>query len=134
MSVYSATKFAVEGFTEAVRYELEAQNILVKLVEPGLVVGTNFMKETQKTSETFSIPTSYQGIVNRTMAMYMSVSPFKLGTEADVAAAIVAAALEDTDQLRYVVGGDTESSARMRRETSEEEYSAWARSRYAAKG
>jgi NAD(P)-dependent dehydrogenase (short-subunit alcohol dehydrogenase family) len=134
MSIYGATKFAVEGFTEAVRYELETQNIVVKLVEPGLVSGTNFINRTQKKSEAFSIPPSYQGIVQQTMAMYMSASPFKLGTEADVAAAIVAAATDDIDKFRYVVGGDTESSAHMRRETSEEEYSVWAQSRYAAKG
>jgi short-subunit dehydrogenase len=34
MSVYSASKFALEGFSEALRYELASQNIAVKLVEP----------------------------------------------------------------------------------------------------
>lgn len=36
-SLYCASKFAVEGFTEALRFELEPFNIKVKLVEPGPV-------------------------------------------------------------------------------------------------
>ena len=34
-SLYNATKFAVEGFTESLQYELEPFGIKVKLVEPG---------------------------------------------------------------------------------------------------
>lgn len=34
-SLYSATKFAVEGFTESLQYELEPFKIRVKLIEPG---------------------------------------------------------------------------------------------------
>jgi NAD(P)-dependent dehydrogenase (short-subunit alcohol dehydrogenase family) len=34
-SLYNATKFAVEGFTESLQYELEPFNIKVKLIEPG---------------------------------------------------------------------------------------------------
>jgi len=43
MSIYSASKFALEGFSEAVSYELASQNIVVKLIEPrGGVTATNF--------------------------------------------------------------------------------------------
>jgi short-subunit dehydrogenase len=34
MSIYGATKFAVEGFTESIAYECASQNISVKLIEP----------------------------------------------------------------------------------------------------
>ena len=34
-SLYNATKWAVEGFTEAIQYELEPFNVRVKLIEPG---------------------------------------------------------------------------------------------------
>lgn len=43
-SIYHATKFAVEGFTESLQYELAQFNILLKLIEPGPIV-TNFMEE-----------------------------------------------------------------------------------------
>jgi short-subunit dehydrogenase len=35
ISTYHSTKFAVEGFTESLSYELDALGIKVKLVEPG---------------------------------------------------------------------------------------------------
>ena len=44
LSLYCASKFALEGFTEALSYELASQNIIVKMIEPGGVVSTNFGK------------------------------------------------------------------------------------------
>lgn len=35
LSIYNATKFAVEGLSEALQYELEGHGIRVKLIEPG---------------------------------------------------------------------------------------------------
>src|SRR6266568_322627 len=35
ISIYISTKFALEGFTESLSYELASQNIVVKMVEPG---------------------------------------------------------------------------------------------------
>ena len=37
-SIYHATKFAVEGFTESLQYELAQFNIKMKLIEPGPIV------------------------------------------------------------------------------------------------
>ena len=37
-SIYHATKFAVEGFTESLHYELAQFNIKMKLIEPGPIV------------------------------------------------------------------------------------------------
>ncbi|HVJ33405.1 MAG TPA: SDR family oxidoreductase [Terriglobia bacterium] len=43
MSMYCASKFALEGFTEALAYELASQNIGIKLIEPhGGVSSTAF--------------------------------------------------------------------------------------------
>src|ERR1700754_3363976 len=48
ISIYSASKYAVEGFSEALAYELASQNIKVKLVEPGYVP-TPFYEKAEKT-------------------------------------------------------------------------------------
>jgi NAD(P)-dependent dehydrogenase (short-subunit alcohol dehydrogenase family) len=42
LSLYCASKFALEGFSEALSYELSSQHITVKVIEPGGVVSTNF--------------------------------------------------------------------------------------------
>ena len=34
ISLYRTSKFALEGFSEALAYELASQNIIVKIVEP----------------------------------------------------------------------------------------------------
>ena len=44
MSLCCASKFALEGFSEFLSYELAARGVTVKLVEPGGVVSTNFGK------------------------------------------------------------------------------------------
>lgn len=44
LSVYSATKFGIEGFTEALREELKNTNIHTTVIRPG-VTDTNFFEE-----------------------------------------------------------------------------------------
>lgn len=43
LSAYSATKFAIEGLSESIAYELEPFGIKVILIEPG-PIHSNFMK------------------------------------------------------------------------------------------
>ena len=43
ISAYVSTKFAIEGLSESIAYELEPFGIKVILIEPG-VIGSNFMK------------------------------------------------------------------------------------------
>lgn len=37
-SIYNSTKWAVEGFSEGLQYELEGLNIKVKIIEPGIIL------------------------------------------------------------------------------------------------
>jgi NAD(P)-dependent dehydrogenase (short-subunit alcohol dehydrogenase family) len=131
MSIYDATKYAVEWFTESIAYECASQNISVKLIEPGLVQGTNFIEKAFENSKTALAPPSYQSFVDQSLALYKEPSPLQRATESDVAEAIVAAATDTSGQLRHLVGSDAKILAHMRWETSEEQYRAWARSKYA---
>ncbi len=136
MAAYAASKHAVEGLTEAVAYERATQGVTVKLVEPGFVQGTNFVVQTQQSSLVVPVSASYQAFVAQTMAMYMvmGAAAVELATEDEVARVILKADSDDVDQLRYPVGADhARHSARMRWETSEKEYHAWTRTKYAAK-
>ncbi len=132
LSVYSASKWAIDGFTESVRHELATQNIVVKLVEPGLVKETNFIQRALETSQVVPVPPTYRAYADQIAQMYLGPSPFRLSTAMDIADAIFAAATDDTDQLRYNVGEDSMTLAHMRRETSEAEYNAWTLARYGA--
>ncbi|WP_216896069.1 SDR family oxidoreductase [Nocardia alni] len=132
MSVYGATKFAVEGFTESLRYELAPHGVVVKLVEPGLVRETNFIQNTVETSQSVPVPPAYEHYVHQVISGYLGESPHRLATPSAVAEAILAAATDHTTQLRYPVGEDIEASARMRHETDEKSYNAWALAKYAA--
>lgn len=48
MSIYHSTKYAVEGFSKGLSYELREFNIKVKIIEPGLIA-TNFYSTSLQT-------------------------------------------------------------------------------------
>jgi short-subunit dehydrogenase len=52
-SIYHASKFALEGLSESVQYELEPFGIKIKLIEPG-AIGSNFWKNLKMASKTSS--------------------------------------------------------------------------------
>lgn len=130
MSVYSASKFAAEGLAEAARYELAAFNVTVKLVEPGFVKETNILASTLENAKAAPVPAAYRQYYDKMITDFLGEMPYRFATEAEVAAAIVAAASDETGQFRFVVGEDAEASAHMRRATSEPVYDAWARGKY----
>lgn len=125
MAAYAAAKGAVENFSEAVRYELRPHGIRVRLVEPGLVTGTNFIAATTQASAAAPVGADYRAQVERAIAMYSAPTPYALATADTVADAVVRAATDPGDRLRHLVGEDVVASAHMRHETSEDEYDAW---------
>ncbi len=118
--VYTATKHAVEGFSESLSYELESQKISVKLIEPGFMPTTNFMTSTVATQE-LTIPSSYQSYFETIMSG-MSNSQEEFTDVNQVANQIYIAACDESDRLRYPVGPDSEALSNLRWSTSEEVY------------
>jgi NAD(P)-dependent dehydrogenase (short-subunit alcohol dehydrogenase family) len=103
-SVYCASKFALEGFSEAVSYELRGVGIAVKLVIPhGGVGDTNF----GQASGLPAVPDAYNQYATASRAAAArQPQPVPVPAET-VAAVIFDAATDDTDRLRYLVGNDT---------------------------
>jgi NAD(P)-dependent dehydrogenase (short-subunit alcohol dehydrogenase family) len=134
ISLYCASKFALEGFSESLSYELASQNIIVKIVEPGGVVSTNFGKRSGQEALQNASLADYEGFVTRMNAVFAGLRGERLATEADVAKVIFEAATDGTNQLRYVATADILPLVKARRETSEKEYMETMRGRFMGKG
>lgn len=100
-SIYHASKWAVEGFTESLHYELRPFQIQLKLIEPGLI-----KTEFTGTSRHFVKPaddSAYDDYLAKfekaaDEAMKNAENPEK------VAKTIVQAANDNSDKMRYPVG------------------------------
>lgn len=107
ISLYHSTKFAVEGFSESLHYELADAGIKVKLVEPG-GVATDFggrsmdFKHNEELSE-------YNEFVGKAMANFQNLmNEGNMSTPEMVADIIYGAATDGTDTMRYRAGADAE--------------------------
>ncbi|MRN57262.1 SDR family oxidoreductase [Paenibacillus monticola] len=121
LSIYTATKHTLEGMSESLSYELESQNILIKLVEPGAMRNTNFASSHTATLNT-PIPVEYKPYFDQMMHSMINNYPFEDAQEDQVAAQVYLAASDESDRLRYISGPDAEEMARLRWTTSETEY------------
>ena len=132
ISLYCASKFALEGFSEALSYELASQGIAVKIIEPGGILSTGFNKRSGAEAMQVSALPDYDTFVKRTDEAFAGLIANALASEEDVAKVIFEAATDGTDRLRYVATADIAPLVQARRETSEESYGALMRSRFPA--
>ena len=102
-SVYHSTKWAVEGFSESLAYELRPFGVRVKLVEPG-VIRTDFYGRSADSAAP-AAPTAYDGYAQRAMAN-MTPGPNSGSSAEQVAEVVWKAATDGRPKLRYVAGGD----------------------------
>ncbi len=101
-SAYISTKFALEGLTECLRYELGQFGIKITLIEPG-VIKTNFFSSMKKV-EPKSDPW-YKELTEKILSgLKMMV---EMGTHPSEVAKVVIKAINDKEILpRYVAGND----------------------------
>ncbi len=132
ISLYCASKFALEGWSEALSYELLSQNIGVKLVLPhGGVTETQF-SERQAERQASGTPADYADFVARTNAHFASMGAARSMSSSDVAQIVIKAATDGTDTLRYFVGDDERGIVKARYELSEADYIAFMRGKFLA--
>lgn len=105
-TLYHGTKFAVEGLSEALHYELEPFGVKVKIVEPGMIKtdfgGRSFDFVLDESMPEY-LPTA--GGMQQVMAAY-AANPSEPQVVADV---IWEAVTDGTDTLRYRAGADAVS-------------------------
>jgi NAD(P)-dependent dehydrogenase (short-subunit alcohol dehydrogenase family) len=123
ISLYAASKFALEGFSEALAFELLALGIVVKLVEPhGGVGATNFNRRAETERGVDPALDDYQEFVQRTAEAFAGMSAARLLDSSDVAEVVYEAATDGTTRLRYLVGHDTRGFIKARAELSDQDY------------
>lgn len=130
ISLYNASKFALEGFSESLSYELLSQNIVVKIIEPGGVTSTGFSQRSASEAEATPVLADYAPFFAATMRLFDTLRGQRLASSREVAEVIFTAATDGSRQLRYVATKDIEPLVQMRRETSEAQYMAMMRSRF----
>jgi NAD(P)-dependent dehydrogenase (short-subunit alcohol dehydrogenase family) len=129
-SAYVSSKFALEGLSESLKYEVQDFGIYVILMEPG-VIKTNFIKNLKIGKQ---VITSENGDVNTSSAdlpyadiFQKRISAFKPRFEKgsspkEVANSILEAATSDKPKFRYIVGQDASKLMEIRKNTSDEEF------------
>lgn len=132
ISLYCASKFALEGFSEALSYELASQGITVKLVIPhGGVSSTRFSERSGEEFAELDRIADYDAFIERTNASFAAMTQARSMSSDDVAGVIVDAATDGSDQLRYLIGDDSRGFVKARRELSEPDYIAFMRAQFA---
>jgi len=118
-SMYVCSKWAVEGFTESICYELRPLGIQVKLVEPG-GFKTNFQLKGISWSHDEKMPE----YVEATNAI-IEARKLRQNTLPDpiaVAKKIFEAANDSSERLRYLVGDDAEQMMEKRLTNGSEKF------------
>lgn len=107
MPLYHATKWAVEGFSESLRWEMAQIGVKVKVIEPG-GVATDFGGRSLDLQHDQEL-TEYNEFVNGFMAaMAQMMNPETMTKPEQIAEVIFEAATDNSDRLRYRAGADCE--------------------------
>lgn len=123
-TLYHGSKFAVEGMSEALSYELAPIGVTVKLIEPG-VINTNFATTSFDLNLDPTL-TEYGPFVDAVMGAMGSMG--QAGSDPTVVAETVwQAATDGTSQLRYIAGEDAKQIIAARKQMDDPEYLALVR-------
>lgn len=101
-SIYHATKWAIEGWSESMSHELTMHNIQIKTISPG-GIATDFM------SRSLDVGThdDYSEYFDKFIASFNNPdSPLQFSSPESIAEIVFEAVTDEKDQLRYLAGND----------------------------
>lgn len=100
-SLYHATKWGVEGFSESLQYELTSFGVRVRIIEPGLIKTDFYERSITRMVET--APEVYRAHAGRLVKSLVLAGQY--GSDAAIVAETIYRAAEDKGKrLRYRVG------------------------------
>jgi len=129
LTFYNASKYAVEGITDSLRYELRDFGIRVHSIMPGFF-DTNFAKDNLVTNAaTFSADSPYAATVS-TLAPLI-IDQINNGNDPDEVARLILQIIEDDASLaRQTAGEKAKKFIPMKRELSDEDFERRVRTYY----
>jgi NAD(P)-dependent dehydrogenase (short-subunit alcohol dehydrogenase family) len=123
LSAYQSTKFALEGLSESMSYELEPFGIRVVIIEPGFI-RTNIVNSSTSAQKALDPKSPYfplmQKVKNHFKSMIENASSSSLPQ--DVAKVILQAITSKNPQLRYTVGNDAATIIQARMNMPDKEF------------
>jgi NAD(P)-dependent dehydrogenase (short-subunit alcohol dehydrogenase family) len=111
LSVYTASKAAINAFSESVALELEPFNVRVRLVLPGRAPETRFGENAQSRMQG-GVPEAYSDLAQRVFAQWQQESA--ITRSLDVAQAVWRAANDPSTPFRIPAGADAIAWANSR--------------------
>ncbi|MBB5620822.1 NAD(P)-dependent dehydrogenase (short-subunit alcohol dehydrogenase family) [Pedobacter cryoconitis] len=115
-SIYHATKFAIEGWSESMSFELGIHNIGIKTIAPG-GIATDFIGRSLDRSS----HSEYLGIENKLFSTIDGMMEMA-STAEQIAEVVYEAATDQKDQIRYLAGEDAKAMYARHLEIGSEEF------------
>jgi NAD(P)-dependent dehydrogenase (short-subunit alcohol dehydrogenase family) len=119
---YASTKFAIEGMSEALQYEVAQFGIRVILIEPG-IIKTNFFENIKRARKAEDPSSPYLQLLQKRIVKVKRM--FETGTAAEVVAKVILKAVTSCGEernLRYVIGSDATLLTEKRRSMTDGEF------------
>lgn len=119
-SVYHATKFALEGWSESLSYELSKFGIKVKTIAPG-GIATDFAGRSLDLSQ----HEAYKDLMDKVVSVFMNPERSKEYSSAEqIAEVVYEAATDGKSKIKYLAGEDAKSMYARRNEIGTESFNA----------
>ncbi len=117
---YHGSKFALEGVSESLQYELARFGIKIILIEPGAVV-SNFWKSIKSAKKANNPNSPYAQLASNVSKTFKKMEENAMHSS-EVAKAVLDAVTSDNPRLRYVVGNDASKTLEVRKNMSDMEF------------
>ena len=119
-SLYNMSKFALEGLTEGLYYELKPLNIELRLIEQGGSRGNNFLSNI--IFNTHPEIGDYDAIIQKVSALFSSIDEDSQDDPQEIVKEIFALAIGESQKFRTLVGQMAKELVGLRNAVSIEEY------------
>jgi NAD(P)-dependent dehydrogenase (short-subunit alcohol dehydrogenase family) len=123
LSAYHSTKFALEGLSESISYELEPFGIKVVLIEPGFI-RTNIMNSSIIAKKAQDSKSPYFSLTQQLEKSFKAAmeNTSASSTPEEVAKVVLQAITSESPKLRYAVGNDAASIIQAKTTMSDTEF------------